>query len=166
MRLPRRTTKLPDDARAPLRLAAGERVLAAARLSDGLWLVATDRGLVGTDLRQDWSSITHAQWYDEESSLAVAWLDGTGIAHETTLRIDEPGLLPETVHERVTATILLSRHVRVAGRSGVRVVARRQPGADELLWQVVPDPGVEAQDPQVRARIDAVVELMAVELGG
>jgi hypothetical protein len=165
MRLPRRTTRLPDDARATLELARGERVLSAARQRDGEWVAATDQGLVGAGWRAAWSAATHAQWYDDASTLAVAWLDDAGGRHERSLVLDEPGLVPETVHERVTATILLSQHLPVSGRQGVRVVARRQPGSEEVQWQVVPDDGVDAADPQVSARVAAVMRAMRSELG-
>jgi hypothetical protein len=166
MRWPRRTTRIPDDVRAALMLAPGERVLAVARLSDGSWLGATDRALVEAGARLDWSSITHAQWYDEQSALSVTWVDESGTVHDRTHRVEDAGRLPATVHERVMATILLSRRVLVAGTSGVRVVARRQPGSDGLLWQMVPDPGIDAEMPDVRARVDAVVQQMTTELGG
>ena len=42
--------------------------------------------------------------------------------------IDEPGRLLELVRERVTASVVLQRHVPVDGRRGVRVIARRAPG--------------------------------------
>lgn len=166
MHWPRRSIRIPDDARAGLRLAPRERILAAARLSDGSWLGATDRGLVELGVRLDWSSITHAQWHDEQSALSVTWVDESGGVHDRTFRVDDAGLLPATVHERVTATILLSRHLRVAGSGGIRVVARRQPGSDDLLWQVVPDPDIDAEAPDVRARVDALTQLMTTELGG
>lgn len=165
MHFPRRTTHLPDDARAALELARGERVLSAARQRDGDWIAATDQALVGAGWRAAWSAATHAQWYDDASTLAVAWLDDDGERHERSLLLDEPGLLPETVHERVTATILLSQHLPVSGRQGVRVVARRQPGSDEVQWQVVPDAGVDAADPQVSARVAQVMRAMGTELG-
>ena len=165
MRWPRRTTHLPDDARATLDLSRGERVLSSARLRDGGWLAATDRALVGAGWRATWSAATHAQWYDDTSTLEVAWLDAAGERRDRSLVLEEPGLLPETVHERVTATILLSRHLPVSGRSGVRVVARRQPGSDEVEWQVVADAGVDAADPQVSARVDEAVRAMGTELG-
>jgi hypothetical protein len=165
MRFPRRTAHLPDDARAALHLARGERVLSAARQRDGEWVAATDQGLVGAGWRAVWSAATHAQWYDDASTLAVAWLDDEGGRHERSLVLDEPGLLPETVHERVTATILLSQHLAVSGRLGVRVVARRQPGSDEVQWQVVPDVGIDAADPQVSDRVAQLMRVMATELG-
>jgi hypothetical protein len=165
MRWPRRTTHLPGDARATLDLARGERVLTAARVRGGGWVVATDQGLVAAGSRVAWSAATHAQWYDDASTLEVAWLDDAGERHDQSLALDEPGLLPETVHERVTATILLSRQLPLDGGQGVRVVARRQPGSDDVLWQVVPDAGVDAADPQVSARIDEAMRAMGAELG-
>jgi hypothetical protein len=165
MRFPRRTAQLPDDARATLGLARGERVLSAARLRDGGWVAATDQGLVGAGWRAPWSAASHAQWYDDAGTLEVAWLDDAGERRDRSLVLEEPGLLPETVYERVTATILLSRHLPVRGRQGVSVVARRQPGSEEVEWQVVADAGVDAADPQVSARVDEVVRAMSTELG-
>lgn len=165
---PRHTARLPAGARAAIDLPRGERVLAVAGLRDGAWVVATDQGLVGGGWRVPWSSVTHVQWYDDTATLAVASLEESGLVQHQSLELAEPGRLPETVHERVTATILLSRHVQVpAGGPGVRIVARRQPGRDEVLWQVVPDPG---GDPDA-IRADAIRDLadavraMRAELG-
>jgi len=47
----------------------------------------------------------------------------------------------------------------------VRIVARRQPGSDEVQWQIVPDAGVDLADAAVRARVDAAIRVMAAELG-
>jgi hypothetical protein len=165
MRWPGRTTRLPDDARASLDLARGERVLSTARLRDEGWVVATDQAVVGAGWRAPWSAATHAQWYDDASTLEVAWLDESGDRHERSLVLDDPGLVPETVHERVTATILLSRQLPVTGRNGVTVVARRQPGSDDVEWQVVADAGVDAADPRVSARVEEAVQAMRAELG-
>jgi hypothetical protein len=161
----RRTTRLPGDARATLDLARGERVLTAARARDGGWVAATDQALVGPGWRAPWSAATHAQWYDDVATLEVAWLDAAGERQDRSLVLDDPGRLPETVHERVTATILLSRHLPVNGRNGVRVVARRQPGSEDVEWQVVADAGVDADDPELSARVEEAVRSMSDELG-
>jgi RNA polymerase primary sigma factor len=87
------------------------------------------------------------------------------IESKTLAKLREPGLLPETVHERVTSTILLSRHLLVSGRQGLSVVARRQPGSQDVEWQVVADAGVDPADPQVSARVDEAVRAMSTELG-
>jgi hypothetical protein len=165
MRWPRRTPDLPDDARATLGLAPEERVLSAARLPGRDWIAATDQSLAAAQWRADWVAVTHAQWYDDTSTLDIAWLDDAGERQARSLLLAEPGRLPETVHERVTATILLSRQLAVSGRSGVRVVARQQPSSDEVQWQVVADPGVDAADPQVSARVAEAIRTMSEELG-
>ncbi|RJK97226.1 hypothetical protein D5H78_07185 [Vallicoccus soli] len=99
--------------------------------------------------RLPWHEVLAATWDDERGALAVESVRG---AREVVL--GEPGLLPETVRERVQSSIVLTRHVPVLGRRGVRVVARRVPGRDGLLWQEVADPGVDPADPRVRAAVD------------
>jgi hypothetical protein len=163
MRWPRRTARLPEEARERLRLTPGERLLAVATPTEGSHLVATDRGLVGDGWRLDWSSVTHAQWYDEERALAVTWLDESGETRQRRVRLEEPGMLPETVHERVTASIVLTRRVRLPA-GAVRVVARRQAGSDQLAWQVVPEPGVDLTPADAR-QLDAVLRRLGRELG-
>lgn len=165
MRWPRRTPLLPDHARDALALARREPVLAAARAPDGSWVAATPSGLVGVGWRVDWAWVTHARWYDDAERLSVTWLDAAGDLHEKDLPLAEPGRVPETVHERVVATIVFSRRVSVGDGRGVRVVARRQPRSQEVLWQVVPDAGVDVSAPAVRAKVDATKRAIADELG-
>jgi hypothetical protein len=151
VRLTRRP-RLPEDARTGLALERGERVLAASRRIDGGWLAATERALLAAGLRVDWTSCAHAEWDAEAGVLEVvevAVQGGQPARHRFVL--DEPGFLPETVHERVMASIVASRHVAVQGRRGVRAVARQAPGADGLQWQVIIDQGIDAHNPQVRA---------------
>ena len=158
---------LPDDARDTLPLQHRERVLAAAQLADGSWAAATPTALLMHGRRLEWRFTTYAAWDDESTTLRVDELDeadGSPRLHELVL--DEPGRLPEVVYERVTASIVASRHVRVQGRAGVRVVARRMPGEQELLWQVVLDRGLDPADPEVRAVGDAAVAELRRELGG
>jgi hypothetical protein len=154
---------LPPERRAPLGLGPKERLLAAARLRDGSWVAATADGLVLGDLRLDWVAITTARWDQESETLALHWLTEAGTGSRVLL-VDDPGALPDTVHTRVTATVLLSRRVSVAGRGGVRVAARRQPGRP-LLWQVVPDGGVDPDEAATKAAVDAALRSMALELG-
>jgi len=71
----------------------------------------------------------------------------------------------EVVFERVTASIVASRHVPVQGRAGVRVVARRDPGQDDPVWQVVVDRGLDPADPRVGAASEAVIADLRRELG-
>jgi hypothetical protein len=165
MRWPRRSPRLPTAARAGLVLGRREHVLAAAALRDGSWLAATDQGLVQQGWRVAWSSATHAQWYDDATTLAVGWLDDSGEMHDRSFVLADPGLLPETVHERVVASIVLSRRFRSIDGGSVRVVARRQPGSDDVLWQVVPESGADLSSADVRAQVDQTLRAMSDELG-
>jgi len=164
VRLPRRSSPLPDAARAALGLGAKDRVNAAARLRDGSWVAATTDALLLGDVELDWVSVTHARWNRDEETLSLRWLteEGTGARD---LRLDQPGDLPETVYARVTATVVLSRHVPVVGKQGVRIAARRPGGGGEVTWQVVPDRGVDPDDPAVLAVVDQTLRSMAEELG-
>ena len=161
-----RRFELPADARSALGLQDRERVLAAARLTDGSWAAATPTALLRGGLRLDWVATAHAMWDHESSTLQVEEMrtgDGQGTTH--FLALDVPGLLPEVVFERVTASIVASRHVPVQGRAGLRVVVRRAPGQDELVWQVVHDRGLDETDPRVAEVRAAAITDLRRELG-
>ena len=130
------------------------------------WIAATPRTLVLPGRRVDWSTVAHAEWSDERSELRVDQLRTADSAPEThRLVLDEPDRLPEVVRDGVTSSIVASRHTPVEGKAGVRVVARRVPGEDELLWQVVVDRGLDPDDPRVQAVSDTAVSELRRELG-
>jgi hypothetical protein len=159
----RRATRLPDDARAALDLLPGERVIAVGRTPDGGWVVATGLALVDADGRTPWTDVAHAQWYDEENVLAIDPVPGTGPARR--LHLADAGRVPETVHERVMASIVLSRRVGLATGGSVRIVARRSDQTSDTVWQVVADPGTDLSAPGAREAADAAVVALAAELG-
>ena len=76
-------------------------------------MVATGGALVGVAGRTPWTDVAHAQWFDEEQVLVVDPVPGAGAP--LRLRLAEPGRVPETVHERVMASIVLSRRVALPG---------------------------------------------------
>jgi hypothetical protein len=159
----KRGDRLPDDVKAGLGLQPGERVIASARDADGGWVVATERAMLTVDRRTPWTEVTHAQWHDEEQELTVDLLPGTGPRLAFTFA--EPGRMPETVHERVMSSIVMSRRVSLPDGGGARVVARRETGSDDTLWQVVADEGTDLADPAVRQPIDAALARLQAELG-
>ena len=123
---------------------------------------ATERALVGPGLRIAWADVAHARWHDEELALTV---DPVADAFTPArFPLPEPGRLPETVRERVMASIVVTRHVSVPRHGGVRVVGR-DVGSRDLVWQVVPDAGVDGEDADVRAVTDALVRELRGELG-
>jgi hypothetical protein len=145
----------------PLDLLPRERLLVAVQDRSGGWVAATDRALVTAGRRLDWVDVGHAQWLDEELVLVVEPVDADEPA--VRLALPEPGRLPETVHERVMASIVVSRRLAVPGGS-VRVVGR-DGGDGELRWQVIADRGVDAAAPDVRRAADSAVAALRAELG-
>ncbi len=141
-------------------LEAGERVLVHARTADGGYVVATDRALrlpAGAPL--PWYRIDRAVW--DEEGLLVVGTDGT----QRRVDLPDPGRLPEAVRERVTSSILASRHVRLGDRGGVRLVARRVPGQDAAEWEFVFDAGLDPADPGLRAAAEQALEELRRNLG-
>ena len=139
--------------RPVLEVAAGERLLAWATTTDGTVVGGTRDALyLGTGARIAWESIEAADWDNETSVLTVSEVGTWGEARpEHRIGIDEPGRLLELVRERVTASVLLQRHVPIEGRRGVRVIARRAPGADSgVAWVYEYDEEIDPDDPRVR----------------
>ena len=80
--------------------------------------------------------------------------------------MDEHGLVPQTVRDRVTASIVVTEHVPLAGSAGARVTARRSPVGDGgVTWNVVFDTGLDASDPGLRAAADAAIERLREATG-
>ena len=72
----------------------------------------------------------------------------------------------QLVRERVTASVVISRHVPITGRSGVRVVARRAPsGKSAVHWVYEYDAGIEPDDPFVQTAAAAALDAARDDLG-
>lgn len=157
---------MPDEVRNSLDLPRGEQVLAAAVDADDAWVVATDAALVVDGHRVEWATVARAGWDDDASVLTVETM-ATPDRPAEVLRpaLPDPGLLPETVRERVESSIVASRRVTVRRGASVRVVARAVPRSDELLWQVILDRGLDPADPEVTAVADEVTAQLRRELG-
>jgi hypothetical protein len=138
------------------RLASGERALAWATATEPAGVVVAGSRdalhVLPDGPRIPWEQVEAADWDDDTGVLRVAEVGHWGEqrpVHRWTL--ESPGRLLQLVRERVTATVLLQRHVPVRGASGVRVVARRSPsGAREIAWFFEYDRGVDPDDPEVR----------------
>ncbi len=154
-----------------LTVGPGERVLAWCRSDDGRTLVGTRDALyVGSDESADaaaripWERVEAADWDNETDVLRVSLVGSWGeqrVEHE--MGLVEPGRLLELVRERVTASVVLQRHVALAGRRGVRVIGRRAPrGNASIEWFYEYDEGIDPDDPTVRtAATDALVAARA-----
>lgn len=162
MRLPNRRSAvdLPPGESELARAVSGAGVVAGTR--EALY-VPTDAGHV----RVPWEQIESADWDDEGEVLRVREVGTWGERRpEYSLVIADPGRLLELVRERVTATVLLQRHVAVDGARGVRVIARRAPSGDrEVTWLFSYDEGVDPADPRVVAAADQALAAAQRDVG-
>jgi hypothetical protein len=135
----------------PVEVAAGERVLAWARTSDGVVAGSAAALYLPGGVRIPWDQVEAADWDLESQTLKVTEVGTWGSPRPVhPLVLTEPALLLQLVRERVTASVVLQRHVAIRGKAGVRVIARRAPtGARELSWLFEYDEGIDPADPFV-----------------
>jgi hypothetical protein len=171
MRLFHKPEKVPAEAVA--QLDRDERVVSWAPVPGGA-VVATPLGLwlPGHPDRLAWHLIDKATWQNNVLTIIPALDSGDGVLVEQpprAVRLDHPRDIPQTVRVRVQKAIAFTRHYPLSTdsgpRRGVRVVGRRVPGRDGVSWQLVFDPGVDRDDPTVRAAADAFVDQARAELG-
>lgn len=156
----------------PLPAEPGERVLAWATGPDGVAAGGTRDALLvrrpgDPDLRLPWQEVEAADWDAEAELLRVVEVGTFGLERpEHLLRLEEPARLLQLVRERVTASIVLQRHVAVHDGRGLTVLGRRAPsGRGGLAWFHRYDPGVDPDDPAVRRAADAATEAARAEVG-
>jgi hypothetical protein len=159
-------------ARPDIQVAAGERLLAWAPLVDGGWVAGTRDALYLLESRVPWEQVQSADWDRDQGRLRVSEVGTWGEPRpEHTMTIPdsaakEADRLLQLVRERVTASVLLSRHVPVSGRRGVRIVARRAPsGRSEVQWLYEYDEGVDPGDPFVRAAAETALAGAQADVG-
>lgn len=171
-----RTPAAPTDVVARAGLPAGERVLAAAQAEDGTWVLGTPEAVVlvpdedaepgRPTARIPWQEVHAADWSRDDDQLRISEVGEFGQprpVHALVLR--EPGRLLTLVRERVTASVLMQRRVVVRDRLGLMVLARRSPQGGPISWAYELDAGLDPDDPEVRAVVDAALQAAAEELG-
>ncbi|MBR7744089.1 hypothetical protein KC207_12400 [Phycicoccus sp. BSK3Z-2] len=163
-----RRPTVADEVAAAVAPTDGERLLAWGSTPDGTTLVAGRHRLYLLEARdgdapvvtrsRPWHLVDSGSW-SEQGVLRVTWVD-----REPPLRVgpEEPGMLPETIRERVQASVVLAETVDLGEKRTARVVVRRELSSGRLLSQAVLGKGVSASDPevavQVRAALDGVRE--------
>ncbi|HEX6516452.1 MAG TPA: hypothetical protein VF049_12840 [Nocardioidaceae bacterium] len=176
MRLPfRRSAQAPPEVVSRAPLEPGEAVLAAAAMRDGTWLLGTRDALLlvppdrvtQAEVRIAWEKVQRADWDREQNRLRVSEVGEFGrMRPEHVLTVDEPGRLLQLVRERVTASVVLQRRVRISGKKGLTVIARRPPGrSGEITWAYEFDSGVDPDDPDVMDAAERALASAAEELG-
>jgi hypothetical protein len=153
--------------RPDVQVAAGERVLAWTVTTGGEVLAGTRDALYLPGRRLPWEDVESADWDRDTEVFRVVEVGSFGQAQPVhTFAISEPRRLLELVRERVTASVLLVRHVPVVGRRGVRVIARRAPSGERALrWLYAYDEGIDPGDPTVRLAAESALAQARDEVG-
>ncbi|MCF6379574.1 hypothetical protein L2K70_18340 [Nocardioides KLBMP 9356] len=148
-----------------------EKVLAVTEAADGTVLAGTrDAFYVRTDddtRRVPWEQVEAADWDRDTDTFRLSEVGSWGEQRPVHVAVlADPGRLLELVRERVTASVVLQRHVALSGRRGLRVIARRAPsGAGGVQWVYEYDEGVDPDDPAVRKVAQATLQAMRGEVG-
>jgi hypothetical protein len=114
-------------------------------------------------LRRRWLSVDAGSWEPETATLSVTWADGQ-LPEEWTFR-DQPTLLPETVRERVQASVVLSTHLALGDRRTARVAIRQDFATRELISQTILGRYARADDPEVQAHVRAALADLRDQVG-
>ena len=101
-------------------------------------------------LSRPWHLVDAGLWSGEDGSLRVTWVDGQRPARFV---LTDPGLLPETLRERVQASVIVSEALDLGNRRTARVVVREDLTTRALLSQVLLGPGVRSTDPGVSEQV-------------
>jgi hypothetical protein len=153
-------------------VGAGERLLAWAPVVDDGWVGGTRDALYVHGSRVPWEQVQAADWDRDQGRLRVSEVGTWGEPrphHELTIpdtAAKDADRLLQLVRERVTASVLVSRHVPISGRRGVRIVARRAPsGRSDVQWLYEYDEGVDPDDPFVRAAAETALAAAKADVG-
>lgn len=144
--------RLPADVRALV--PPGDRLLAWCESDPEGRVVATSCRFIARVAAVDvsWVEVLAAAWDDPILEVTIWRSSAPAIV---ALRLQDAGVLPQVVRERIMQSLLVQHHLPLVGNLGVRLLARRDPATDETFWQRIFDVGVDSQDPAIRAAVAA-----------
>jgi hypothetical protein len=177
--------ELPPAVATALDLAKGERVLAFG-VDDrtGGYVVATTFALAvvtsgavnpgavnpgaGTSaaqrtLQRRWLSVDAGAWEPESATLTVTWADGGRGVQWSFL--GQQTLLPETLRERVQASVVIATRLTLGDRRSGRVAIRQDFATRELIQQTILGRYTHADDPEVQAHVQAALAHLRDQVG-
>lgn len=145
----------------------GERILAFAHDLDGRLVIATDRALrhqaTGAWSRLGWEQLTRVTWDGDRHTITITGVF-SGDVTSIRLHATDGSRLADLAHERVGSTVLLIQTVPLTGHSPAQVAARRQPGTEQITWQVHLGNASDASDPALRSEIAAAIAELRAHL--
>jgi hypothetical protein len=172
--------ELPRAVTSALDLAKGERVLAFG-VDDftGAYVVATTYAIAVVKLdattldattlnaertlRRRWLSVDAGAWEPEIATLVVTWADG-GRGEQWSFR-DQLTKLPETLRERVQASVVLATRLTLLDRRSGRVAIRQDFATRELIPQTILGRYTHPDDPEVAAHVQAALAHLRDQVG-
>jgi hypothetical protein len=165
----RRSERLPSTVRDAVGLGSGERVLSWGREeASGTSVVATNHALYAVDaagertLHRPWHEVDGGTWSAELATLTVTWVDGS---RPSQWVLGATSLVPETLRERVQASVVLAQRIELGPRRTAKVALRQDLATGDLVEQVVLGRGVRADDPELDARTEAALAYLREQVG-
>lgn len=149
-------------------VAAGEKVLAWASTADGVVAGTRAALYLPGGRRIPWEQVESADWDRDSETLRVSEVGTWGQPRPRhSFALGEPTRLLQLLRERVTASVVLQRHVPIRGKRGVRVIARRAPvGEREVTWLFEYDEGIDPDDPFVAHAAQEALTAAREEIDG
>ena len=161
MKFFQRPQPLPTEIKSVMK--TNEYLLAWSAHSDGL-LAVTDQRLISSTSQGIstflWQDSLSAKWDQPWLSLVV--MQGQ-LPQTLAWKLDEPGLVPTAVRDRVTAAIVIDRLIDVPDVGRVRFIARRT--ADGVIWSTVPESSVDSQSASIQELIRESLRALRSTLG-
>jgi hypothetical protein len=165
----RRPDRVPAEVLAALELPRSERPLSWARdETTGSTVVGTTQGLYAVDpagaptVARPWHLVDAGSWSADLFQLTVTWVDGS---RPTQWVFREPTMLPETLRERVQASVVIAQRVDLGNRRSARAVIRQDLATGDLVEQVVLGRGVAPGDPAVKEATGAALAYLREQVG-
>lgn len=166
----RRPADLPASARPSL--ARGEQLLASAQEdARGHWLVLTSWRLLertedgGTVLERPWHDVDAGVWDPDTWVLGVSFVDGLD-GRQWGLRLRTgPGLVPEVLRDRTTASVVLVRVVDLGRPRTARVTIRTDLRTRALVEQVIYGRGARPDDRELAAQVHLARQELRGQVG-
>jgi hypothetical protein len=167
--------ELPPAITAALGLTKGERVLSfGVDDNTGGYIVATtfavavvtSTALTSTAeraLRRLWLFVDAGSWEPETATLTVTWTDGRRAAQWSFH--DQMTRLPETLRERVQASVVIATRLNLGDRRTGRVAIRQDFETRELIPQTILGRYTRVDDPEVQAHVEAALAHLRDQVG-
>jgi hypothetical protein len=114
-------------------------------------------------LRRPWLFVDAASWEPETATLTATWTDGRR-AGQWSFR-DQPTRLPETLRERVQASVVIATRLNLGDRRTGRVAIRQDFETRELIPQTILGRYTRADDPEVQAHVKAALAHLRDQVG-